>query len=97
MRTVDYLKDVINKEGFLSLYKGLQSGLIGTVASFGIYFFWYRFFKNAYKHFLGRETFSDLDVAIITALSGVINSVMTNPIWFINTRMTLAKEKKTLL
>lgn len=27
----------------------------------------------------------------------MINSVLTNPIWFVNTRMTTAKDKKTLL
>lgn len=92
-----HLCEVIKKEGIVGMYKGLQTGLIGTVVSFGIYFFWYRFFKNAFRHFTGKEQFSDLDVAIITALSGIINSLMTNPIWFINTRMTLAKEKKGVI
>ena len=85
-----FLKKVIDNEGILGLYKGLSSGLIGTVISFAIYFFWYRFLKNVFKHFTGRNTFSNLDITLITFFSGVINSVLTNPIWFINTRMALA-------
>ena len=87
----------MKKEGILGFYKGLGTGLIGTVASFGIYFFWYRFFKNLFKHITGRDTFGDLDILIITVLSGVINSVLTNPIWFINTRMSTSKDKKSIL
>ena len=80
----------------MSLYKGLETGLIGTVVSFAIYFFWYRLLKNTYYHILKKKELSDLDITIITFLSGVINSVLTNPIWFLNTRMTLAKDKKTI-
>lgn len=80
------------------LYKGLSAGLLGTVVSFGIYFFWYRFFKNTLKYFRGTNTsFSDLDITLITFFSGVINSLLTNPIWFLNTRMALAKDKKSLV
>jgi solute carrier family 25 (peroxisomal adenine nucleotide transporter), member 17 len=45
----------------------------------------------------GRENFTDLNILVITVLSGVINSILTNPIWFINTRMSLAKEKKGII
>jgi len=81
----------------MSFYKGLSSALLGVVVSSGIYFWWYRFFKNIFKHVLKRSELSDLDISIITLLSGSINSLMTNPIWFINTRMTLSKEKRGLL
>lgn len=93
----EFLKQLINKEGYLTFYKGLQSGLIGTVVSFAIYFFWYRLLKNYFYHTLKRTTLGDLDITVITLLSGVINSILSNPIWFLNTRMTVAKEKKGLL
>lgn len=66
------------------------------MVSFAIYFFWYRLLKNTYYHVLKKSTLSDLDITIITALSGVINSMITNPIWFVNTRMALAKDKKNV-
>lgn len=91
-----YLKEILAREGILGLYKGLSSGLLGTVCSFGIYFFWYRLFKNLFYSLFRRKTLSDLDITLITTLSGVINSVLTNPIWFLNTRMATAKDKKGL-
>lgn len=95
--TFTYIKEVLLKEGIKGFYKGLGTGLIGTVVSFGIYFFWYRFFKNLCKHITGRGTFNDLEIMIITVLSGVINSICTNPIWFINTRMSIAKDQKSII
>lgn len=79
------------------MYKGLSAGLLGTVISFATYFFWYRFLKNLFKYITGRNSFSNLDITIITFFSGVINSLLTNPIWFLNTRMALAKDGKSLL
>ena len=67
------------------------------MCSFAIYFFWYRLLKNTYYHIFRKKTLNDLDITVITFLSGVINSVLTNPIWFLNTRMTLAKDKKSLV
>ena len=52
--------------------------------------------KNTYYDFFKRKTLSDLDITIITLVSGVVNSILTNPIWFINREMTVAKEKKGL-
>jgi adenine nucleotide transporter 17 len=94
---IEYLSNLISKEGVRSLYKGLSTGLLGTVVSFGIYFFWYRLLKNLYYQVLRRKSLSDLDISVITLCSGVINSVLTNPIWFVNTRMTLATERKSVL
>eukprot|EP00347_Sterkiella_histriomuscorum_P012920 403366715 len=96
-REIKYLKQLIEKEGFLSLYKGLTSGLIGVVLSYGIYFWWYRFFKNFYKIVLKRQDLSDLDITIITTIAGTLNSVVTSPIWFLNARMAVSKDNKGLL
>ena len=64
--------------------------------SYGIYFWWYRFFKNFYKLFLKRNELSDLDITVITTIAGTLNSVLTSPIWFVNTRMAISKDKKGL-
>ena len=39
----------LKTDGFLSLYRGLNSALFGTVISCGIYFWWYRFLKNKFS------------------------------------------------
>ena len=95
-KEIRYLKELLQKEGIRSFYKGLSSALIGVVFSYGIYFWWYRFCKNLWKEVLKRKELSELDISIITFISGTINSVMTNPIWFINARMTISKDKKSL-
>jgi adenine nucleotide transporter 17 len=64
--------------------------------SFGIYFWWYRFWKNVYYKILKRKELSDFDISIITLLSGTINTFLTNPIWLINTQMSLSKDNKSL-
>ena len=85
-------------EGPLTLYKGLSSGLIGVVLSFATYFYWYRLLKNFWYRVLGREELGDLDISLITFLSGMINAFLTNPIWLLNTRMSLAPkgDQKTM-
>jgi hypothetical protein len=40
------LQEIIKDEGFLNFYRGLNMALIGTVASYGSYFFCYRLWKN---------------------------------------------------
>ncbi len=45
---------------------------------------------------MNRNELSELDISIITLFSGSINSLLTNPIWFINTRMSISKDNKGL-
>ena len=80
-------------------YKGLTSGLAGTVLSYGIYFWWYRFWKNVFYSVFKKKELSDVDISIITLIAGLMNSVLTNPIWFLNTRMSVAKagDKKGII
>lgn len=49
------LQQIINEEGFLALYKGLKVALFGTIASYGIYFWWYRYLKNQLARYLKRD------------------------------------------
>jgi hypothetical protein len=94
--SIGYIAELLRKDGILTFYKGLNSALIGTVLSYGIYFWWYRLFKNLFQQMLDRKEFSDLDITIITFVSGMINSILTSPIWFINTRMAISTEKKSI-
>ena len=52
--------------------------------------------KNFFYHVLKRKVLSDLDILIITAISGIINSCAANPIWFLNTRMSISKDDKSV-
>ena len=71
----------------------MQTALVGTVASFGIYFWWYRYFKNQMTKITGRKSFSNVEMTIITAGAGVLSSVFSNPIWMVNTRLSILKKE----
>jgi len=86
---LDFFSKLMKDEGFLALYKGLNSALVGTVFSYGIYFWWYRFLKNLFARRLKRDKFSNVEMTVITAIAGTISSIFSNPIWFINTRLAV--------
>lgn len=67
--------------------------LIGTVASYGSYFFCYRMWKNILTSLLKAKTLTPLHISLITFFSGSTSTVFANPFWFVNTRMTIDKEK----
>ena len=83
---MEILVRIVKKEGILSMYTGLSAALIGTVISYGIYFWWYRFLKNKFSLYTGRKSFTKGEVAIITMISGTLSSFLGNPIWMLNTK-----------
>ena len=89
IKLIDQLKKMIETEGAISLYKGLQSALVGNVISYGVYFWWYRFLKNKVARILKRDNFTSVEMTVITALAGSISSFFSNPIWVLNTRLAI--------
>ena len=89
---------MVRKDGFMSFYKGMSVALVGTVASFGGYFFFYRMLKNIVLHsFKMKESqLTSKQIMLISALAGSTSSVLANPFWFLNTRMTLAQNDTKL-
>lgn len=88
------LQAIIKKEGIFALYTGLSAALVGTIFSYGIYFWWYRYLKNKFTLYTGRRTFTKIELTIITAISGTLSSFLANPIWMINARMTVRKKEE---
>ena len=85
----------MKKEGVLALYSGLSAALVGTICSYGIYFWWYRFLKNKFTLMTGRKNFTKIEMTLITAIAGTFSSFLANPIWMINARMTVRKKEDT--
>ena len=83
----------------LSFYKGMASALLGVIVSSGSYFFCYRLLKNVVLSRLKilENELNSKQIMLITALAGLTSSAFANPIWFMNTRMTLAKVKKSFV
>lgn len=79
--------DIIKDEGVLSLYQGLFPVLVTLCCSNFVYFYTY----NGLKTILQEEgskpgPLKDLLMAFV---SGVINVLITNPLWVVNTRIKL--------
>lgn len=76
-------------DGLRSFYAGLKMALIATMASYGSYFFAYRFLKNLFTKLFKLKELRKRDITIITTLAGNLSVLFANPLWFINTRVTL--------
>ena len=81
---------LVKKEGLQSLYNGLGTSLFGVTISFGLYFCFYRVFKNIFLR--RKKSLTDADIMLITFLAGSINTVLTHPIWMIQTRMCVGQK-----
>lgn len=90
--TLDAFERIITEEGYLALYSGLKASLIGIAASNTVYFYWYSFLKDLYTEHMGKPL-TALQVLGVSSLSGVINVLVTLPIWVVNTKMQLDTTK----
>lgn len=73
------------------LYRGIGPNLVGSTAAWGLYFFFYRQYKDLFIHHsatLSHDSHLRSHHYLASAfLAGWSTSVLTNPIWVIKTRM----------
>nr|XP_022917122.1 mitochondrial carrier protein Rim2 isoform X1 [Onthophagus taurus] len=90
---VQCLKRIVKYEGPMALFKGLGPNLIGVAPSRAVYFCTY----SQMKVFLNSIT-THQDTAMVHILSamcaGFTSSTLTNPIWFVKTRLQLDVNKQ---
>ncbi|XP_065320354.1 solute carrier family 25 member 36-like [Gordionus sp. m RMFG-2023] len=81
------LRHTFQTEGLRGLFKGLVPNLIGVAPARSIYFCAY---SNGKKYFNKKLKPDSPTVYILSAsLAGFVTSTLTNPIWFIKTRLQL--------
>ena len=84
-----YGRFVIETEGFRALFKGLGATLLGVIPSRAIYFAIY----SKTKDFLNRSSHVKKDSAPVhmasAAFASFVNHTVTNPLWFVKTRLQL--------
>jgi solute carrier family 25 (peroxisomal adenine nucleotide transporter), member 17 len=92
IKSIEFAKGLIKREGPWALYKGISSALVGIVVTYGIYFYAYKSFKNMLiKNNWSRGVVYD---SLVTSfLAACASSVGSNPIWVLNTRMAKAKKE----
>jgi solute carrier family 25 protein 33/36 len=83
------LKHIVQNEGSRALFKGLGPNLIGVAPTRAIYFCSYSNAKSTLNN-LGIISADSPMVHVLSASSaGFISSTLTNPIWFVKTRLQL--------
>ncbi|XP_021728081.1 peroxisomal nicotinamide adenine dinucleotide carrier-like [Chenopodium quinoa] len=93
--TLVQLLQVIKTEGWGGLYSGLKPSLFGTIASQGVYYYFYQVFKNKAESLaaarkakgLGDGNVGMISWLAVAAMAGCLNVLLTNPMWVLVTRM----------
>ncbi|BFZ17855.1 hypothetical protein BsWGS_20894 [Bradybaena similaris] len=102
--TYEALKDIIREEGLTGIYRGWQSMANTMFVSSFVYFYTYASFQYIHHSVLGTQMpaptskhtgsiytmFIDL---LIAFLAGVVNVLITTPLWVANTRLKLQGAK----
>ena len=86
---LSYMRYIVKTEGLRALYKGLAPNLVGVAPSRAIYFTIYSKSKN-FLGMLGPLSPSSPLVHMLSAITASFStSTLTNPIWFVKTRLQL--------
>ena len=90
---ISYGRLMVQQEGFLSLYKGLGPTLLGVTPSRAIYFSFYSKTKD-FLNKCGKFSPDSSPVHMISAaFASFVNHTVTNPLWFVKTRLQLDNRK----
>ncbi|CAG9773145.1 unnamed protein product [Ceutorhynchus assimilis] len=92
MSIMQIIRHIVRHEGPMALFKGLGPNLIGVAPSRAVYFSTY----SQAKRFWNRWLPPDSPVVHVCSAScaGFMASTLTNPIWFVKTRLQLDVNKE---
>lgn len=89
-------RQIIQREGVAGLYSGLDSALFGISVTNFVYYYFYegtRTFYETSKRKAGKSlNLSTLESMAAGAIAGSATVILTNPIWVVNTRMTVKRD-----
>ncbi|KAL6233894.1 hypothetical protein BDW75DRAFT_180432 [Aspergillus navahoensis] len=93
--TIDAIRCIVQREGIVGLYSGLESALFGISVTNFVYYYWYEWTRSAFEKAAekaGRsKKLSTPESMIAGAIAGSATVLLTNPIWVVNTRVTARK------
>jgi adenine nucleotide transporter 17 len=79
---------IIKEEGLTGLYDGLSSSLVGIAVTNFIYYGTFEGSRSAYLKSKNKLTLSTLESMAVSAVAGAATTLLSNPIWVVNTRQT---------
>ncbi|OJJ08089.1 hypothetical protein ASPVEDRAFT_47293 [Aspergillus versicolor CBS 583.65] len=93
--TINAIRRIVQREGIIGLYSGLESALFGISVTNFVYYYWFEWTRSAFEKAAekaGRsKKLSTIESMVAGAIAGSATVLLTNPIWVINTRMTARK------
>ncbi|XP_073961783.1 replication in mitochondria 2 isoform X2 [Choristoneura fumiferana] len=93
MSLIQCIRHIVQTEGPKALFKGLGPNIVGVAPSRAIYFCTY----SQAKAILNQNIAPDTPIVHLSAASaaGFVSCTMTNPIWFVKTRLQLDGQNVT--
>ncbi|KAJ2687152.1 hypothetical protein IWW39_003132 [Coemansia spiralis] len=91
---MDALRKILSTEGIAGLFSGLESALFGAAVTNGVYYYFFEAVKAAFERASKRKNMSTVESMVSGAVAGAMTCIITNPIWVVNTRLTV-KQKST--
>lgn len=93
------MKRIVQREGVTGLYAGLDSALFGIGVTNFVYYYWYEwtragFETAAVKAGRASKRLTTIESMIAGAIAGSATVLLTNPIWVVNTRMTIRQRSE---
>ena len=85
--TLAVIKDLIDEEGFNTLYRGAVPVLQSICASNFVYFYSFHGLKSVCGTSANPSAAKDL---LLASIAGVINVLTTTPLWVVNTRLKMS-------
>jgi len=67
--------------------------MLGVAISQGVFYWSYELCKDNWAGVVKRKTFSTAENLVIAAIAGVATAVSVNPIWVVNTRMSVRSKE----
>lgn len=87
VRLIDIFKTVVNKDGYLALYRGCLPSVLGIVPYAGVTFFTYETAKRLHYEYTGKEEPHHLQRMAFGALAGLLGQSASYPLDVIRRRM----------
>ncbi|EIN10759.1 mitochondrial carrier [Punctularia strigosozonata HHB-11173 SS5] len=84
------ISDIVEREGFLGLYKGLNSSLLGIAVTNGAYYYFYeRTRASILRARVRGKGLSTVESMLAGLIAGSATSIISNPIWVVQTQQAV--------
>ena len=72
---------------------GIESAMFGIAVTQAVYYYWYEFVKGVLEERSAKKNLTIAENMLSGALAGAATSILTNPIWVLNTRLLVTSKE----